>query len=62
MIKRNLIHVGYAHAGIIGCLRPDVAYPDRNIRRATKVHDTILAEPCDCADEKGHVEVFVRRV
>lgn len=58
----DLIFIGYEHGGIIGCLRPDVAYPDRKIRAGTKVHTTILAKPCPCNDEKGHVEVWVRRI
>ena len=58
----TFIFIGYDHAGIIGCLRPDVAYPDRKIKAGTKVHTTITAMPCDCGDERGHVEVFVRRV
>jgi hypothetical protein len=56
----ELIRIGYSHASLIGCLRPDVAYPDRKVRRGNRVVTTITAEPCDCADE--HVEVFVRKV
>lgn len=58
----ELIFVGYDHAGIIGGLRPDVAYPSRKIKRAKACVSTITAELCDCPDEKGHVEVFVRLV
>ena len=58
----DLILIGYDHASIIGCLRPDVAYPDRKIKAGKSVVTTITAKPCDCADEHGHVEVFVRKV
>lgn len=54
--------IGYSHASLIGCLRPDVAYPDRKIRAGKSVVTTITKDPCDCADEKGHVEVWIVRV
>jgi hypothetical protein len=53
------ISIGYAHASLIGMLRPDVAYPKRKVRAGVKVHATITAAPCECPDE--HVEVWVRR-
>lgn len=54
----DAILVGFTHASIIGCLRPDIAYPKRKIRAGTKVHTSITAVPCDCPDD--HVEVWVR--
>jgi hypothetical protein len=50
--------IGYTHASVVGCLRPDVAYPDRKIRAGTSVVETITARPCLCPD--AHVEVWVR--
>jgi hypothetical protein len=55
----EVFFVGYDHASIIGCLRPDLAYPDRKIRAGKRLVTTITAEPCDCPDE--HVKVFVSR-
>ena len=52
------ILIGYAHASLIGALRPDIAYPTRKIRRGAAVITTITAAPCDCSDT--HVEVWVR--
>jgi hypothetical protein len=60
VIKRNLIFIGYMHASVIGGHRPDIAYPDRKIRRAAKSYCDVHSEPCPCADE--HVEVWVRRI
>ena len=68
MTDRNyvetLIRVGYAHASLIGSLRPDVAHPERKgktkIPRAKASLTTIYANPCQCPDD--HVEVWVRPV
>lgn len=58
----ELISVGYSHASLIAGMRPDLAYPGRKIRAGTDCVTRITATPCECADEKGHVEVFVRRI
>jgi hypothetical protein len=55
----DLIFIGYTHASIIGVHRPDVAYPDRKIRRGKKSYGDIHSEMCPCADK--HVEVWVSR-
>lgn len=56
----DLIKIGYGHASMINCMRPDIAYPDRKIRTASRVYTEILKDPCPCPDE--HVEVWVRPV
>lgn len=55
----DAVRIGYAHASLIGCLRPDVAYPGRKVRAGTRVDTSITASPCECPDD--HVEVWVRR-
>ena len=61
-LAEDLILIGYDHASILGGLRPDMAHPGRKIKAAKSCVTTITAQPCDCADERGHVEVFVRLV
>jgi hypothetical protein len=56
----EFIFVGYAHASIIGAMRPEVAYPDRKIRAAKRSVGDITAELCLCDDDAGHVEVWVK--
>jgi hypothetical protein len=58
----SAILVGYAHASLIGSLRPDIAYPHRakgkgRIPRAKAALTTVTAKPCQCPDD--HVEVWV---
>jgi hypothetical protein len=59
-VSEDAIFVGYDHASIIGCLRPDVAYPDRRIRAGTRLVTEITRKPCPCPDD--HVAVFVQPV
>lgn len=58
----GLILIGYDHASLIDSMRPDLAYPGRKIRAGTDCVTRITATPCECGDEKGHVEVFVKRI
>ena len=58
--ESEFIKIGYGHVGLIGSLRPDIAYPERKIRPGGRVVTTITSKPCECDDE--HVEVFVRRL
>jgi hypothetical protein len=56
------VRLGYAHAGLIGSLRPDVAYPHRKIKAGSRVVTVITSKPCDCDDENGHIAIYARRI
>jgi hypothetical protein len=56
----GLVLVGYGHASLLECLRPDLAYPGRKVRRAQVLFTQVFAQPCDCGDD--HVEVWARRL
>jgi hypothetical protein len=53
----TLVFVGYAHFSLVEGLRPEIAYPDRKIRKGRQAVTTVTAAPCDCPDR--HVEVWV---
>ena len=54
----GLVRLGFAHWSALESLRPDVAYPDRKVRRARAAITEVYSSPCDCPAD--HLELWAR--
>lgn len=56
--RAGLVRLGFGHWSLVESLRPDVAYPDRKVRRARSAITEVYSSPCPCPAD--HVEVWAR--